>query len=143
VHHSDLHLIRGFYGVHPELPAPLAAEGVGRVVEVAGANQDVAGQRGVILPTYEHGTWADQAVVADHNVVAVSDHADALQLAMIGISPLTAVCCCVCTSAYHREIGSLRQARIPRSANTSSSSPSSPVSRRSISDAARRPPRKS
>jgi NADPH:quinone reductase-like Zn-dependent oxidoreductase len=92
VHPSDLHLIRGFYGVHPELPAPLGAEGVGRVVEVGpGANQDLAGRRVVILPTYEHGTWADQAVVAGHNVVAVSDHADALQLAMIGVNPLTAL----------------------------------------------------
>jgi NADPH:quinone reductase-like Zn-dependent oxidoreductase len=92
VHPSDLHLIRGFYGVHPELPAPLGAEGVGRVVEVGpGANQDLAGRRVVIRPTYEHGTWADQAVVAGHNVLAVSDHADALQLAMIGVNPLTAL----------------------------------------------------
>jgi NADPH:quinone reductase-like Zn-dependent oxidoreductase len=34
VHPSDLHLIRGFYVVHPGLPARLGAEGVGRVVEV-------------------------------------------------------------------------------------------------------------
>ena len=92
VHPSDLHLIRGFYGVHPKLPAPLGAEGVGRVVEVGtGADQDLAGRRVVILPTYEHGTWADQVLVASHNVVAVSDHADALQLAMVGINPLTAL----------------------------------------------------
>jgi NADPH:quinone reductase-like Zn-dependent oxidoreductase len=92
VHPSDLHLIRGFYGVHPDLPAPLGAEGVGRVVEVGpGASQDLAGRRVVILPTYEHGTWADQVVVAGHNVVAVSDHADALQLAMVGVNPLTSL----------------------------------------------------
>jgi NADPH:quinone reductase-like Zn-dependent oxidoreductase len=45
----------------------------------------------VILPTYEQGTWADKAVVADHNVLAVSDRADLLQLAMIGVNPLTAL----------------------------------------------------
>jgi NADPH:quinone reductase-like Zn-dependent oxidoreductase len=92
VHPSDLHLIRGFYGVRPELPAPLGAEGVGRVVEVGpGADQDLAGRRVVILPTYEQGTWADHAVVAEHNVVAVSDRADGLQLAMTGVNPLTAL----------------------------------------------------
>jgi NADPH:quinone reductase-like Zn-dependent oxidoreductase len=92
VHPSDLHLIRGFYGVHPELPAPLGAEGVGRVVEVGpGADQDLAGRRVVILPTYTHGTWADQALVADHDVLAVSDHGDPLQLAMVGVNPLTAL----------------------------------------------------
>jgi NADPH:quinone reductase-like Zn-dependent oxidoreductase len=92
VHPSDLHLIRGFYGVHPNLPAPLGAEGVGRVVEVGSeADQDLAGRRVVILPTYEHGTWADQAVVAGHEVVVVDDEADALQLAMLGINPLTAL----------------------------------------------------
>jgi NADPH:quinone reductase-like Zn-dependent oxidoreductase len=92
VHPSDLHLIRGFYGVQPELPAPLGAEGVGRVVEVGpGADQGLAGRRVVILPTYEQGTWADHAVVADHNVVPASDDADALQLAMIGVNALTAL----------------------------------------------------
>jgi NADPH:quinone reductase-like Zn-dependent oxidoreductase len=92
VHPSDLHLIRGFYGVRPGLPAPLGAEGVGRVVEVGpGADQDLVGRRVVILPTYEQGTWADHAVVAADNVVAVGDDADALQLAMIGVNPLTAL----------------------------------------------------
>jgi len=92
VHPSDLHLIRGFYGVRPELPAALGAEGVGRVVEVGpGADEDLAGRRVVILPTYELGTWAEQAVVAGRDVVAVSDDADALQMAMIGVNPLTAL----------------------------------------------------
>ena len=65
VHPSDLHLIRGFYGVHPELPAPLGAEGVGRVTEVGPeADQHLIGRRVVILPTYEPGTWAEHAVVS-------------------------------------------------------------------------------
>lgn len=92
VHPSDLHLIRGFYGVRPGLPAPLGAEGVGRVVEAGpGADQGLAGRRVVILPTYKQGTWADHAVVAADEVVAVSDHGDALQLAMVGVNPLTAL----------------------------------------------------
>ena len=44
VHPSDIHLIRGFYGVKPELPAPLGAEGVGKVVEVGpGADERSSG----------------------------------------------------------------------------------------------------
>jgi NADPH:quinone reductase-like Zn-dependent oxidoreductase len=92
LHPSDLHLIRGFYGMRPDLPAPLGAEGLGRVVELGpGAEEALAGRRVVILPTYEQGTWADHAVVATRNVVAVSDDGDPLQLAMIGVNPLTAL----------------------------------------------------
>jgi NADPH:quinone reductase-like Zn-dependent oxidoreductase len=34
VHPTDLHLIRVFYRVSAELPVPLGAEGVGRVIEI-------------------------------------------------------------------------------------------------------------
>jgi NADPH:quinone reductase-like Zn-dependent oxidoreductase len=44
----------------------------------------------LILPTYEQGTWADQAVVPVRNIVPMSDEADPLQLSMIGINPATA-----------------------------------------------------
>ena len=92
VHPSDIHLIRGVYGVKPPLPAPLGAEGVGKVVEVGpGADQALLGRRVAILPTYEQGTWADQAVVAARDVVAVSDDGDPQQLAMIGVNPITAL----------------------------------------------------
>jgi NADPH:quinone reductase-like Zn-dependent oxidoreductase len=92
VHPSDIHLIRGFYGVKPELPAPLGAEGVGKVVEVGpGADQALLGRRVAILPTYEQGTWAGHALVAARDVVAVSDEGDPQQLAMIGVNPITAL----------------------------------------------------
>lgn len=92
VHPSDIHLIRGFYGVRPQLPAPLGAEGVGKVVEVGpGADRALLGRRVAILPTYEQGTWADQALVAARDVVAVSDEGDPQQLAMIGVNPITAL----------------------------------------------------
>jgi len=92
VHPSDIHLIRGYYGVRPQLPAPLGAEGVGKVVEVGpGADQALLGHRVAILPTYEQGTWADHAVVATRNNVAVSDEGDPQQLAMIGVNPMTAL----------------------------------------------------
>ena len=92
VHPSDIRLIRGSYGVRPRLPAPLGAEGVGKVVEVGpGADQALLGHRVAILPTYEQGTWADQALVATRNIVAVSDEGDPQQLAMIGVNPITAL----------------------------------------------------
>jgi NADPH:quinone reductase-like Zn-dependent oxidoreductase len=92
VHPSDIHLIRGFYGVRPQLPVPLGAEGVGKVVEVGpGADQALLGHRVAILPTYEQGTWADRALVATRNIVAVSDEGDPQQLAMIGVNPITAL----------------------------------------------------
>jgi NADPH:quinone reductase-like Zn-dependent oxidoreductase len=92
VHPSDIHLIRGFYGVRPQLPAPLGAEGVGKVVEVGpGVDRALLGHRVAILPTYEQGTWADRALVGTENIVAVSEQGDPRQLAMIGVNPITAL----------------------------------------------------
>ena len=87
---SDFLYIRGMYGIRPAFPAPVGAEGVGRVAKI-GMNVDVALQdrRVLILPTYEQGTWADQLVVPVRNVVPMNDEADPLQLSMIGINPNT------------------------------------------------------
>ncbi|MFF4600847.1 zinc-dependent alcohol dehydrogenase family protein [Amycolatopsis sp. NPDC001319] len=91
VNPADFLLANGWYGVQPRIPSVLGSEGVGRVVSV-GPNADaaLAGKRVVILPTYEQGTWADQAVVPARNVVVVPDDADARQLAMLAINPATA-----------------------------------------------------
>lgn len=88
---SDLLLIRGHYGHRPQLPAPLRTEGVGRVVAV-GSSVDPGriGERVLIVPTLQHGTWRDQLVVAEGDAIAVDTAADPLQLAMLGINPLTA-----------------------------------------------------
>src|SRR5260370_6108253 len=88
---SDFLLVRGIYGVRPALPFSVGAEGVGRVTRT-GSKVDGAlqGKRVLILPTLEQGTWADQVVVPVRNLVPMSDEADPLQLAMIGINPVTA-----------------------------------------------------
>jgi NADPH:quinone reductase-like Zn-dependent oxidoreductase len=88
---SDFLLVRGMYGVRPALPFSLGSEGVGRVTKT-GSKVDAAlqGKRVLILPTYEQGTWADQVVVPVRNIVPMSEEADPLQLAMIGINPATA-----------------------------------------------------
>ena len=88
---SDLLLISGRYGYRPALPAPLGAEGVGRIVAVGPAVDPVRiGDRVLIIPTLEHGTWQDQTVIDEGSAIPVDPAADALQLAMLGINPLTA-----------------------------------------------------
>ena len=88
---SDFLLVRGKYAIKPTFPFSLGSEGVGRVIKT-GSKLDGAlkGKRVLILPTYEQGTWADQVVVPFSNIVPISDKADPLQLAMIGINPATA-----------------------------------------------------
>ena len=87
----DFMLAAGTYGYQAQVPFALGSEGVGRVVE-AGASVDASlvGRRVLIVPNYEQGTWSDQVVVAARNVVPVTDDGDPLQLAMVGINPLTA-----------------------------------------------------
>ncbi|HLY62358.1 MAG TPA: zinc-dependent alcohol dehydrogenase family protein [Terriglobia bacterium] len=88
---SDFLFVRGNYGARPAFPSPVGSEGVGRVAKI-GSKVEVAlqGKRVLIIPTYEQGTWADQVVVPVRNFVPISDEADPLQLAMIGINPATA-----------------------------------------------------
>lgn len=91
VNDSDFLLVRGVYGVRPQLPSPVGGEGVGRVIDAGGAaGAPLLGRRVVILPTYEQGTWADKVATSYRNVVPVPEDADPLQLAMLPINPATA-----------------------------------------------------
>ena len=88
---SDLLLITGHYGYRPALPAAVGAEGVGRIVAVGrGVDPVRIGERVLVVPTLEHGTWQDRTVIDDTGAVPVDPGADVLQLAMLGINPLTA-----------------------------------------------------
>jgi NADPH:quinone reductase-like Zn-dependent oxidoreductase len=90
---SDLNLIRGVYGVRPELPAALGAEGVGRVIAVGdGVDGSRLGTRVLVIPTFEQATWREQAVLDERNAVPVNLDGDPLQLAMLGVNPVTAYC---------------------------------------------------
>src|SRR3984885_6545834 len=65
---SDLSLIRGVYGVRPELPAALGAEGVGRVTAVGdGVDESRVGTRVLVIPTLEQATWREQGGLADRH----------------------------------------------------------------------------
>ncbi|MEU4289204.1 zinc-dependent alcohol dehydrogenase family protein [Kribbella sp. NPDC026596] len=83
----DSMLASGNYGYRIEVPFALGSEGVGRVVE---GSAELLGRRVLILPNYEQGTWAEQVVVKAANVIPIPDEGDPLQLAMLGINPLTA-----------------------------------------------------
>jgi len=90
---SDLNLIRGIYGVRPELPAALGGEGVGRVIAVGdGVDASRIGERVLVVPTLEQATWREQTVLDERNAVPVDADGDPLQLAMLGINPITAHC---------------------------------------------------
>lgn len=88
---SDLLLIRGWYGHRPALPATLGTEGVGRIVSVGpGVDPARFGERVMILPTLQHGTWQDQVAIAEAAAIPVDPAADPLQVAMLGVNPMTA-----------------------------------------------------
>jgi NADPH:quinone reductase-like Zn-dependent oxidoreductase len=88
---SDLLLIRGRYGHRPALPATLGTEGVGRVASVgAGVDPARVGERVMVVPTLQHGTWQDQVAIDEADAIPIDPQADPLQLAMLGVNPMTA-----------------------------------------------------
>jgi NADPH:quinone reductase-like Zn-dependent oxidoreductase len=88
---SDLLLIRGRYGHRPALPAALGTEGVGRISAVGpGVDPDRIGERVLVLPTLQHGTWQDQVAIDQGDAIPVDAEADVRQLAMLGVNPITA-----------------------------------------------------
>ncbi|MFG1708194.1 zinc-dependent alcohol dehydrogenase family protein [Nonomuraea sp. M3C6] len=91
INNADVLFAAGWFGVYPQVPSALGAEGVGRVLRAGPrADQALVGRRVLVLPTFQHGTWADETVVPAGHVVPVTDRADALQLAMLPVNPATA-----------------------------------------------------
>jgi mitochondrial enoyl-[acyl-carrier protein] reductase / trans-2-enoyl-CoA reductase len=89
---SDFLYISGQYFVTPQPPSDVGAEGVGRVVAVGpGENESLVGSRVLLLPTYRHGTWATHLIAETTDIVVVPDDVDTVQLAMVGINPMTAL----------------------------------------------------
>ena len=89
---SDFLYISGQYFITPQPPSDVGAEGVGRVLAVGpGENESLIGARVLLLPTYRHGTWATHVIAATTDIVVVPDDIDTVQLAMVGINPMTAL----------------------------------------------------
>jgi NADPH:quinone reductase-like Zn-dependent oxidoreductase len=92
VNASDFLYISGQYFITPQPPADVGAEGVGRVVAVGpGDDESLVGSRVLLLPTYRYGTWATHLIAPTTDIVAVPDDVDTVQLAMVGINPMTAL----------------------------------------------------
>lgn len=88
---SDFLLLDGRYGIRPELPSSIGAEGVGIVLEVGEAvTRATVGQQVLVLPSDTVGTWQDEIVVDERHVVVVHRDADAVQLATVPINAATA-----------------------------------------------------
>jgi NADPH:quinone reductase-like Zn-dependent oxidoreductase len=69
----------------------MGAEGAGRVTAVGpGVDTALVGKRVIVLPTFVQGTWADSVVVPVGNVIALGEHTDPRQLAMLPVNPATA-----------------------------------------------------
>jgi NADPH:quinone reductase-like Zn-dependent oxidoreductase len=80
----------GWYAFPPVAGADLGNEGTGHVTAVGpGVDKSVLGQRVIILPVGEQGSWAEQVVVARRNLVVVPE-GDPLQLAQLAVNPVTA-----------------------------------------------------
>ena len=89
---SDFLYISGQYFITPQPPSDVGAEGVGRVLAVGpGENDSLVGARVLLLPTYRHGTWATHVIAATTDIVVVPNDIDTVQLAMVGINPMTAL----------------------------------------------------
>ncbi|MEG8275284.1 zinc-dependent alcohol dehydrogenase family protein [Streptomyces sp. AHA2] len=88
---SDFMLVEGRYPFRPELPSPAGSEGVGRVIEVGPAVTSVkAGDRVLVLPSEQPGTWQEETVIDERFAVRVSGDTDPHQLATVGINAATA-----------------------------------------------------
>jgi mitochondrial enoyl-[acyl-carrier protein] reductase / trans-2-enoyl-CoA reductase len=89
---SDFLYIAGQYFITPQPPSDVGGEGVGRILAVSpGENESLVGARVLLLPTYRHGTWATHLIAATTDIVVVPDDIDTVQLAMVGINPITAL----------------------------------------------------
>src|ERR1700722_20302501 len=89
---SDFLYLSGQYFIPPQIPSDVGAEGVGRVLSVGpGEDESLVGARVLLLPTYRHGTWATHLIAATTDIVVVPDDIDIVQLAMVGINPMTAL----------------------------------------------------
>jgi NADPH:quinone reductase-like Zn-dependent oxidoreductase len=88
---SDILEILGVYGLRPQLPAGVGAEAVGRIVATGPeVRSSSVGERVLVIPGQGYPTWREQTIVNERDIVPVDPDADALQLAMLGINPLTA-----------------------------------------------------
>ena len=85
---ADLLLLRGNYASRPALPALLGAEGVGRIIGVGSAVENLVENDWVIPLGREN--WVQHKKERAPNVIKVPANMDPLQFAMLKVNPATA-----------------------------------------------------
>jgi NADPH:quinone reductase-like Zn-dependent oxidoreductase len=85
---ADLLVLTGRHFYKPDLPASVGIEGVGRVVEVGAAVQQVAAGDVVAVPF--GGTWREYMALKASDVLRVPPDIDVMQAAMMSVNPVTA-----------------------------------------------------
>lgn len=86
---SDLVLMRGLYGVKPNLPAAVGAEGVARVAKIGSGVTGIKEGDRVLFPRGA-STWLTRAKVKADGLFALPANADPQQLSMLMVNPPTA-----------------------------------------------------
>lgn len=86
---ADLLLVEGKYAAQPELPAPLGAEGLGRVVAVGPEADGLKPGDRVMMLGREN--WCSRKVVSASTLMKLPDGGDPLQLSMLKVNPATAL----------------------------------------------------
>jgi NADPH:quinone reductase-like Zn-dependent oxidoreductase len=89
VNHNDLLVMGGKFPYHPDLPAVLGNEAVGRVTAI-GAGIDNVKIGDLVTPPLYSGTWRERMLLQADGLFALPPEADLQQLSMIRINPLTA-----------------------------------------------------
>src|SRR4029077_796680 len=89
INFSDLLVAQGIYPLRPTLPTVIGNEGVGRVLAVGRAVQNIkVGDR--VLAPLSSLTWRERMVLSADGLFALPPNADPRQLAMLAINPPTA-----------------------------------------------------
>jgi NADPH:quinone reductase-like Zn-dependent oxidoreductase len=86
---NDLMVAQGIYAFRPALPAVIGNEGVGRVLAVGPAVENVkVGDR--VLAPLSSFAWRERMVISANDLFALPPDVDPQQLAMLAINPSTA-----------------------------------------------------
>src|SRR5258708_7389689 len=86
---SDLVLMRGLYGIRPELPASVGSEGMACVTKVGSGITNLKEGDRVLFPRGVP-TWASRSRVKADGLFALPAHGDPQQLSMLAVNPPTA-----------------------------------------------------
>lgn len=84
---ADLMLIQGRHVYRPPLPCPVGIEGAG-VVDAVGPGSCFS--PGDLVAIHSGGTWCDQLITADDNLILLPPGSDLCLASMLSVNPFTA-----------------------------------------------------